>query len=62
MIVDKTYGSKQRDYLDPITDRQVRQFTDLSAEEYHLYFYNPSVMPDGKYSIFFSERTRVSNL
>ena len=39
-----------------------RQLTDSPAEDYHLYFYNPSVTPDGNYLIFISERTGLSNL
>jgi oligogalacturonide lyase len=62
MTVGKTYAPEWRDYLDPLTGRHVRQLTDSRAENYHLYFYNPSVTPDGKYLIFISERTGVSNL
>jgi oligogalacturonide lyase len=56
------YAPEWRDYLDPLTGRQVRQLTDSQAEDYHLYFYNPSITPDGKHLIFFSERTGLSNL
>jgi oligogalacturonide lyase len=56
------YPPEWRDYEDPLTGRRVRQLTNSSAEDYHLYFYNPSVTPDGKYLIFFSERTGLSNL
>ena len=62
MRVGHTYPPEWREYLDPMTGRRVRQLTDSSAEDYHLYFYNPSVTPDGKYLVFFSERTGVSNL
>src|SRR5688500_3806495 len=62
MTVGRTYAPEWRDYLDPLTCRHVRQLTDSPAEDYHLYFYNPSVTPDGKYLIFISERTGVSNL
>ncbi|HXQ37092.1 MAG TPA: oligogalacturonate lyase family protein [Anaerolineales bacterium] len=62
MTVGRAYSPEWRDYLDPLTGRRVRQLTDSSAEDYHLYFYNPSVTPDGKYLIFISERTGVSNL
>ena len=62
MTVGKMYAPEWRDYLDPLTGRRVRQLTDSPAEDYHLYFYNPSVTPDGKYLIFISERTGVSNL
>jgi len=62
MTIGTTYAPEWRDYLDPLSGRGVRQLTDSPAEDYHLYFYNPSVTPDGKYLIFFSERTGVSNL
>src|SRR5215208_5320119 len=62
MTVGSTYPPEWRESLDPLTGRRVRQLTDSSAENYHLYFYNPSVTPDGKYLIFISERTGISNL
>jgi oligogalacturonide lyase len=62
MTVGQTYPPEWRDYPDPLTGRRVRQLTNSSAEDYHLYFYNPSVTPDGKYLIFLSERTGLSNL
>src|SRR6185503_18744895 len=62
MTVGTTYAPEWRDYQDPLTGRLVSQLTNSPAEDYHLYFYNPSITPDGKYLIFFSERTEVSNL
>jgi oligogalacturonide lyase len=62
MTVGKKYAPEWHEYQDPLTGRRVRQLTDSPAEDYHLYFYNPSVPPDGKYLIFTSERTGVSNL
>jgi oligogalacturonide lyase len=62
MTIGRMYAPEWREFQDPLTGRQVRQLTDSPAEDYHLYFYNPSVTPDGKYLIFFSERTGVSNL
>ena len=62
MTIGMTYPAEWRDYSDPLTGRRVRQLTNSSAEDYHLYFYNPSVTPDGKYLIFISERTEISNL
>jgi hypothetical protein len=47
MTVGTTYAPEWRDYLDPLTGRRVRQLTDSLAEDYHLYFYNPSITPDG---------------
>jgi oligogalacturonide lyase len=62
MTVGKMYAPERREYQDPLTGRKVWQLTDSSGEDYHLYFYNPSVTPDGKYLVFYSERTGVSNL
>lgn len=62
MTVGQTYAPEWRRYLDPMTGRPVRQLTGSPAEDYHFYFYNPSITPDGKYLIFFSERTGLSNL
>src|SRR5215208_7090121 len=62
MTVGRTYAPEWREYKDPLTRRRVRQLTDSPAEDYHLYFYNPCVTPDGRYLIFISERTGVSNL
>lgn len=62
MTVGTLFAPEWRDYLDPLTGRRVRQLTDSAAEDYHLYFYNPSVTPDSNYVVFISERTGVSNL
>lgn len=62
MTVGMTHAPGWRDYLDPLTGRRVLQLTDSPAEDYHLYFYNPSITPNGKYLILFSERTGTSNL
>ena len=62
MTVGTRYPSERRTYHDSQTGRQVMQLTDSPAEDYHLYFYNPTVTPDGRYLIFFSERTGLSNL
>src|SRR5687768_3968250 len=62
MTVGTTFPSEWREHEDPLTGRHVRQLTDSPAEDYHLYFYNPSVTPDGSYLVFFSERTGISNL
>ena len=62
MTVGKRYSPEWREYQDPLTGRRVRQMTDSRAEDYHLYFYNPSVSSDGKYLVFYSERTGISNL
>lgn len=62
MTVGRVYAPEWREYSDPLTGRRVRQLTNSPAEDYHLYFYNPSITPDGKYLIFISERTGISNL
>ena len=62
MAVGTHYPSERRTYRDLQTGRQVTQLTDSPAEDYHPYFYNPAVTPDGRYLIFFSERSGLSNL
>ena len=62
MTVGKKYAPEWHEFQDPLTRRRVRQLTDSPAEDYHLYFYNPSITPDGRYLIFLSERTGLSNL
>lgn len=62
MSVGTLYPPEWHDYTDPLSGRRVRQLTGSRAEDYHLYFYNPSVTPGGKFLIFNSERTGRSNL
>ncbi len=62
MAVGTRYPPEWRTFRDPQTGRAVTQLTDSAAEDYHLYFYNPAVTPDGAHLIFFSERTGLSNL
>ena len=62
MAVGTRYPSERRTYRDAQTGRQVTQLTNSPAEDYHLYYYNPAVTPDGRYLIFFTERTGLSNL
>lgn len=62
MTIGQTFPSERRDYYDSLTGRKVTQLTNSAAEDYHLYFYNPTVTPDGKYLVFVSERTGLSNL
>lgn len=61
MSVGQVYPAEWRWYIDQQTGRPVQQLTTLGSN-YHLYFYNPSVTPDGRYVVFFSERTGLSNL
>jgi oligogalacturonide lyase len=60
--VGTRYPPEWKTFRDPFTGRRVQQLTDSAAEDYHLYFYNPSVTPDDRYLIFVSERTGISNL
>jgi oligogalacturonide lyase len=62
MTAGTVYPAEWRTFRDPQTGRGVCQLTDSPAEDYHLYFYNPTVTPDGRYLIFYSERTGLSNL
>lgn len=62
MSVGKVYPPEWKRYTDEQTGRAVTQLTASAAEDYHLYFYNPSVTADSQYLIFISERTGISNL
>lgn len=62
MTVGAIYPSERRTYRDSQTGRPVTQLTGSRAEDYHPYFYNPAVTQDGRFLIFFSERTGLSNL
>lgn len=62
MSVGTVYPPEWKTYTDSQTGRRVTQLTDSNAEDYHLYFYNPSVTRDDQYLIFISERTGISNL
>jgi oligogalacturonide lyase len=62
MPVGTVYPPEWQTTPDPQTGRAVTQLTNSPAEDYHLYFYNPTVTADGRYLIFFSERTGLSNM
>jgi oligogalacturonide lyase len=62
MPVGTRYPAEWQSLTDELTGRPVIQLTNSAAEDYHLYYYNPSITPDGKYLIFFSERTGLSNM
>jgi oligogalacturonide lyase len=62
MSVGTVFPPEWRTERDSQTGRSVTQLTDSAAEDYHLYFYNPAVTRDGRYLLFFSERTGLSNL
>jgi oligogalacturonide lyase len=62
MTVGTIYPPEWCIYRDASTGRDVLQLTDSAAEDYHFYFYNPSMTPDGIYLTFYSERTGRSNL
>src|SRR5688572_32688126 len=61
MPVGTVYPPEWRRYADPQTGRTVEQLTAI-GNNYHLYYYNPSVTPDGRWLIFYSERTGLNNL
>jgi oligogalacturonide lyase len=62
MSVGQVYPPEWKAYTDAMTGRHVTQLTDSPAEDYQLYFYNPSVTRDNRFLIFISERTGISNL
>lgn len=62
MSVGQIYPPEWSTFTDAETGRRITQLTNSVAEDYHLYFYNPTTTPDGKYLIFISERTGISNL
>jgi oligogalacturonide lyase len=59
--IGQVYPPEWRRYADPQTGREVRQLT-AAGNNYHLYYYNPSVTPDGHYLVFYSQRTGLNNL
>lgn len=65
MTVGTVYPPEWKTYDDPQTGCVVTQLTASAAEDYHLYFYNPSVARGSngrEYLILISERTGISNL
>ena len=61
MSVGRRFPPEWLQQTDAQTGRAVRQLTSV-GHNYHLYFYNPSVTPDGRYLVFYSERTGRANL
>ncbi|MEQ1768717.1 MAG: hypothetical protein ABL879_02675 [Devosia sp.] len=43
--------------IDPLTGRQLTRLTDGLSNSYALYYFVPSVTPDGRYLVFHSERS-----
>jgi len=62
MTVGRTYAPEWRDGLDPLIGRQVKRLTDSPAEDYHFYYYKPSITLDSRQVIFTSNRTGSSNI
>lgn len=62
MSAGTVFPPEWRTDRDSQTGRTVTQLTNSPAEDYHPYFYNPAGTRDGRYLIFFSERTELSNL
>ncbi len=61
MSIGAIYPPEWRRYADPRTGRPVRQLT-AAGNNCHLYYYNPSVTPDGRFLVFYSERSGRNNL
>lgn len=57
MPIGDTFPSEWREFEDPETGRQVRQLTAGRHNNYPLYYFIPSITPDGRYLVFHSERT-----
>lgn len=62
MNIGTLYRAEWSTYTDAQTGRRVTQLTNSPAEDYHLYFYNPTVTHDNRHLVFISERTGISNL
>jgi oligogalacturonide lyase len=60
--VGAVYPAEWQCSADQETGRAVWQLTAGPANNYHLYFYNSSFTPDGRYLVFYSERTGLNNL
>jgi oligogalacturonide lyase len=61
MPIGTVYPAEWRWSVDAQTGRRVQQLTSLGSN-YQLYFYNPSVTPDGRWLVFYSDRSGLSNL
>ena len=61
MAIGTVYPPEWRWLVDEQTSRRVRQLTAVGSN-YQLYFYNPSVTPDGGSLVFYSDRGGLSNL
>jgi len=61
MAIGTVYPPEWRWLVDEQTGRRVQQLTTLGSND-QLYFYNPSVTPDGGSLVFYSDRSRLSNL
>jgi hypothetical protein len=48
--------------IDPLTGRQVRRLTDGRSNSYALYYFVPSVTPDGRFLVFHGERSGAVQL
>ena len=61
MPIGTVYPPEWQWSTDSQTGRRVQQLT-ATGSNYQLYFYNPSVTPDGRRLVFYSERSGLSNL
>lgn len=57
MPIGSQLPSEWKTYTDPRTGRAIKQFTTAQANSYPLYYFIPSITPDGKTLIFHSERS-----
>jgi len=57
MAIGDTFPSEWREFTDPETGRRIKQLTAGRHNNYPLYYFIPSITPNGRYLIFHSERT-----
>lgn len=57
MPIGQHYSSEWKTVTDPQTGRSIKQFTTAQANNYPLYYFIPSITPEGDSLIFHSERS-----
>jgi hypothetical protein len=62
MTIGTVLPAEQRRITDPETGRTLWQLTDSRSNNYPLYYFTPSVTPDGRFLVFHSERTGAVQL
>jgi hypothetical protein len=58
----KRYPAEWKRFADPLTGREITQFTSSCATDQHPYFTGPAVTADGSRLVFISDRTGNPNL